>query len=405
MSDIDENSDNPFIRHREHLDVHRFAIESGLSDAAYVDMVVAADRSIIDVDGVGFRVTPLIELDLGRSGRALAKVETGSVGGSHKARHLFGLLLRQLIEEATPESERSEGPADLAIASCGNAALGAAVVARSAGRRLRVFVPTTADQAVLRELERLDADITTCPRSPGQTGDPCIAALGAALQAGARPFTVQGTVEPAAIDGGRTLGLELAEQLDQRGVQPAEILIQIGGGALATAVLDGLRRAWPDRQQPRFHPVQPEAAHPYVACWRRAVASLLGSRGLPEPAGDPERAELVARSFSEAEIRAHLEARPELMEPWPGTPHSVASGILDDVTYDWQTVMSHQMPSAGWPILVSEETFREAAEMARGVDPRPDETGAAGLAGLLTHRRAGATGDGESVVLLTGAVR
>ena len=34
------------------------------------------------------------------------------------------------------------------ISSCGNAAIGAAVVARAARRRLRVFIPTWADETI-----------------------------------------------------------------------------------------------------------------------------------------------------------------------------------------------------------------------------------------------------------------
>ena len=44
--------------------------------------------------------------------------------------------------------------APLAIASCGNAALAAAVVARAADRRLRVFIPPDADPAVVARLRR-----------------------------------------------------------------------------------------------------------------------------------------------------------------------------------------------------------------------------------------------------------
>lgn len=400
------NDDDPaassFVVHRRQLDTYRFARDRGLSDTAYLDLVAGADEAVAAVDGHGFRITPLIELDLGSDGTALAKVETGAVGGSHKARHLFGLLLHLLVEEATSPPVAS-GPADLAIASCGNAALGAAVVARSAGRRLRVFVPTTADPAILSELNRLGADVSRCPRRPGQEGDPCVVALDQAIADGATAFTVQGNRAPNVIDGGRTLGLELADQLDELDFVPANIFIQIGGGALATAVMDGLSRAWPDRRLPRFHPVQARAAHPYVVCWERVVEVMLDTIGEDDPGSDRDRVELLRTSLDDGDLRRVLDDRPDLMVAWPGTPESVASGILDDVTYDWVTVMLHQIRTGGWPILVDEKTFTEAVKLTgSAAEPPPDETGAAGLAGLITLRRSTTGPEEPSVVLLTG---
>ena len=98
----------------------------------------------------------------------------------------------------------------------------------------------------------------------------------------------------------------------------------------------------------------------------------------------------------------------------------MASGILDDVTYDWRTVYAHQRATGGWPVLVEEDVFVEATDLARSAlaertangvpsGPPPDATGAAGLAGWLTERRSSAAPDGRtigrSLVLLTGADR
>ncbi|MEM8925952.1 MAG: PLP-dependent lyase/thiolase [Actinomycetota bacterium] len=396
---------------------------AGLSDDDYIALVAEADARVADVAGVGFVTTPLVTLDLAAAGidrPVMAKVETGSVGGSHKARHLFGLLLDQLIIERT--STATPGP--LAIASCGNAAVGAAIVARSAERELAVFVPPTAEPAVLDALAHHGARVTTCERTPSSPpGDPCIVAMEAAVADGHRPFTVQGTVAPAVIDGGRTLGLELAAQLAERSLAPGRLFVQIGGGALATAVMDGLARS-PWGFAPRLHPVQPESAHPYVACWHRAWNRLADALDLDDPGTDAERAALLTALRTgplatdpddpSVTLPAILAAEPDLMQPWPTEPHSVAGGILDDVTYDWRTVMAHQLRTGGWPITVTEETFVEATKAAADqVDPPPDATGAAGLAGLLTLERAGDRGsvpderaDGEvDVVLLTGVAR
>lgn len=391
---------NPFIAHRRHLDVYRQALARGLDDRAYCTLVEEADERIVAVDGRGFRVTPVVELRAVPAAAApvMAKVETANVGGSHKARHLFGLLLQLLVDdEATPAEV-------LAIASCGNAALGAAVVARAADRALRVFVPTDADPTIVARLDALGADVQHCGRRPGQQGDPCVARLHEAVAAGARPFTVQGTVCPDAIDGGRTLGLELASQLNELGIDPAAIYIQIGGGALATATMDGLRRAWPGRPLPRLHPVQAEAAHPYVAAWRRVADRALTDLGIDATHSDHDRAALLTEHRDAFDHIRLLDHRDDAMVPWPTTPVSVASGILDDITYDWRTVLEHQVETGGHPILVPEETFVTARQLAEHqADPAPNETGAAGLAGLLTHAASTpAAVTGPSVVLLTG---
>lgn len=411
---------NPFVVHRHQLDVYQHARAAGLTDAAYVAMVAEADDRVAAVAGTGFRATPLVDLTGGRPvpaalsglGPVVAKVETANVSGSHKARHLFGLLLGLLVDK-TAAGGAIDAERPLAIASCGNAALGAAMVAASARRTLRVFVPTDANPAVVARLDALGAEVVVCPRRPGEEGDPCLARLHEALAAGARPFTVQGPLEPAVIDGARTLGLELADQLAVTGLRAADLFIQIGGGALATAVMDGLARAGVGPALPRLHPVQAASAHPYVAGWRRIAPALLARLGQSDPAGtDRAWAQALAAAAADGRLRLpdDLEPVADLMTAWPGTPHSVASGILDDLTYDWRTVLSHQIRTGGWPQLADEPTLTEAAALAAGlVTPPPDATGAAGLAGLLAAARAGSLpprADGEAiVVLLTGVDR
>ncbi|MEZ5379390.1 MAG: PLP-dependent lyase/thiolase [Acidimicrobiales bacterium] len=409
----DESS--PFVVYRSSLDTYRRAIDAGLDDAAYVELVTELDRTLVPVDGTGFRTTPLLPLDGVVPAETIwAKVETDNVGGSHKARHLFGLLLQIAIDE---HEEPSGGDRPLAIASCGNAAMGAAVIARAVERELLVFVPTDANPVVLSELHRLGADVRVCERRPGQLGDPCLSELDLALGAGARPFTVQGPICPGVIDGGRTLGLELAHQLVDASVEPADLYIQIGGGALATAVVDGLQRAEVLGRLPRLHPVQPATAHPYVAAWQRLRSVLAETLGIdPVPRSDRTLAESLAGPANDGAFSALIASSDDAMTPWPGQPSSIAGGILDDVTYDWKTVLRHQLQTGGWPVLASEEDFIRAERLAGdalgSIDAAmapPDHTGAAGLAGLLadTERRNPRTQaiDGPAVVVLSGRRR
>ncbi len=411
--------DCAFIEFRDHLDTYRMAIERGWSDDRYVELVTELDRALLAAGGVGFRTTPLVELGFvdprfATTAATFVKVETGNVGGSHKARHLFGLLIQATIDERTVDAERDRrSDAPLAIASCGNAALGAAVVARAVGRRLLVFVPAGADASVVSELDRLGAEIEVCQRVRGETGDPCVDALHRAIDAGARPFTVQGPICPGVIDGGRTLGLELGGQLAALDVAPTDLYVQIGGGALATAVVDGLERSGRLAVLPRLHPVQPAAAHPYVAAWQRIRPRLVALVESTRSAGLDDRD--LGRELADPERRRAIDAviarSDDAMQPWPGEPRSVATGILDDVTYDWKTVLGHQCHTGGWPVLVDEPDFeraqRDLAGLLRDVDPAlvaADATGAAGFAGLLSDslRRGD---DGPVVVIASGRIR
>src|SRR4029077_265003 len=132
---------------------------------------------------------------------------------------------------------------DLAIASCGNAALAAAVVAKAGGRTLLVFVPTWADPAVVLRLRDLDARIEVCEREPGVPGDPTYHALQRALADGALPFTCQGNENGLAIEGGQTLGYEMVSTLRDSGERLDRVFVQVGGGALASAVIGAFREA------------------------------------------------------------------------------------------------------------------------------------------------------------------
>ena len=230
------------------------------------------------MDGRGFRATPFFRspglsdaLGFDGDGGVWVKDETGNVSGSHKGRHLMGVLIHLAVMERCglldPRRRR-----DLAIASCGNAALAAAVVARAGGWALTVFVPPDAEPSVVRQLNDLGAKVVTCPREPGVPGDPAYLALRRALDRGALPFTTQGPENGLAIEGGLTLGYELVTDLasqtpDHLVGQPPlhHLIIQVGGGALASSVLQALREAADlgvlDRL-PRVHTVQTTGAYP-----------------------------------------------------------------------------------------------------------------------------------------------
>ena len=142
----DDDDPRSFVRYRRLLHSYHRALAAGWNDADFVDTIVAIDDAIAGVDGSGFRVTPAAWSEdlagVGAPERVFAKDETGNVGGSHKARHLMGLLLHLAVDAVATDAR-------LAISSCGNAALGAATVARAASRPIDVFIPTWADPAVV----------------------------------------------------------------------------------------------------------------------------------------------------------------------------------------------------------------------------------------------------------------
>jgi threonine synthase len=393
--------DNPFLRYRGLMHSYHVATGRGISDARYRGLVASLDGSVAAVDGHGFAVTPFsrsrelsVSLGFSPGGGVWVKDETGNVSGSHKGRHLMGVLIHLAVMEEAGLLDPA-GRRDLAIASCGNAALAAAVVARAGGWRLTVFVPADADPAVVRRLGGLGAKVVTCPREPGQRGDPAYLRLRDELAGGALPFTTQGNENGLTIEGGETLGYELVTALARLPGGLDHLIIQVGGGALASSCIQALREAVGlgalDRL-PRVHTVQTAGAHPLERAYGR-VRELLP----PEPG--PEAVRLAM-----AEAAAHRSA---FMRPWEGTPRSVATGILDDETYDWRAVVEGMLTTGGRPLVVSEELLLEANQLAVSTTGiRADPTGSSGLAGLLELRRCGAIGDADrAAVLLTGIQR
>lgn len=397
-----EPSTNPFLRYRRRFHSYHVARAAGWSDRRYVDLVASLDDAIAEVDGSGFRTTPLVrsagldgELGFGPDGGVLVKDETGNVSGSHKARHLMGVMLALKVAE---DIGAADPDAPLAIASCGNAALAAAVVARAARRRLLVFVPTSADPVVVDRLESLDAELGVCERASGQSGDPTVHRLLQAIADGAVPFTVQGNLNGLAIEGGQTLAWELVDQLDDKGVALDRLVIHVGGGAFASSAAQALEAsvvAGDIAAMPVIDTVQTAGGYPLKRAHDRALEHL------ELETGTPVDAELVAGAISQA-----VHHRSDYMWAWETEPVSVAHGILDDETYDWAVVVRAMLLSGGRSLVVDEATLEAANALARprvGIDA--DHTGTAGLAGLIQLTRDGLVSPDEHVAVIVSGAR
>ena len=395
---------NPFVRFRRLLWSYHAARARGVSDARYIEIVEGFDEAVRAVGGVGFRVTPFapdarLATALGVS-RLWVKDETVNVAGSHKARHLAGLMI--WLEVLRELGETNE-PAPLAIASCGNAARAAAVVARAASRRLSVFVPRKTDTGLVEELERFGAQTELCPRRPGLPGDPSVRRFREALARGALPFTCQGPENGLVIEGGETLVFEMLAALVDRRRSLDRVVVQVGGGALATAVSRAFEEALGlgliDRL-PRLCTVQTRSAAPLARAYDLVAKRVAARSGV---AVDRP----VAPDIVEEALGFAARHRSAFMWPWEEEPASIATGILDDETYDWQAVVRAMLVSGGRPLVVSEARLREANELARsatGIAVSP--TGSAGLAGCLAMAESGELEPGEEVaVLFTGVAR
>jgi threonine synthase len=178
-----------------------------------------------------------------------------------------------------------------------------------------------------------------------------------AVAAGAVPFTVQGTENAWCLDGGRTIGWEMARSIEEQVEGPPldRVFVQVGAGTFAASVISGFRMSG---VMPRLHAVQTESCAPLPRAWVKTA----------EVGGPTEAAK-------------HWR---ECMWPWEHVGPSAADGILDDETYDWIPVVRAMGDGNGSPIVVTEAQVLRANELGRettGIDA--SHTGTAGLAGLL----------------------
>lgn len=348
---------HPFIENDDRLAWAASAAALGMAHGDRTALVRELDDAVRLVDGTGFVTTPFIrssvlsdELGFSSDGGVWVKDETGGVGGSQKARHLFTILLHLRAMELLGHMDQRPR---LAIASCGNAALAAATLARAADWPIDVFVPTWMSDGFGDHLDRLGATVHRCARRNGDPpGDPAMFRFREAVESGAVPFTVQGPENALCLDGGRTIGWEIGAQVLGRGGPGVldAVFVQVGGGAFAACLGSGLSDEVPGAA---LYAVQAEGCAPLDRAVHRA-------QGVDDPSLAWDR----------------------IMTPW-ANPSSLADGILDDETYDWLGVVEAIDASGGHSIVASEENVVAAHVTARRAGFEVSPTGSAGLAGLF----------------------
>ena len=211
------------------------------------------------VDGSGFRTTPIVRSTASTTSSASSrgagvwvKDETGNVSGSHKARHLMGVMLALRVAEALGLADPD---APLAIASCGNAALAAAVVARAAAPP-----PAGVRAAERRAGGRSSGCASLQARArglraragPGRRPQRASADGRPSLRAPCRsPCRATSTASPSR--AAQTLAWELIDQLPDDASALDRLVVHVGGGAFASAAARAFEEAVAARSD-RAHP-------------------------------------------------------------------------------------------------------------------------------------------------------
>jgi threonine synthase len=204
---------------------------------------------------LGEAVTPLVRL-VGEPGEVLVKDEGRLPTGSFKAR---GLCLAVTMAHAF-------GITRVAIPTNGNAGAAMAAYASRAGMESYCFAPEDTPEVNIREMAaqgakvwRVNGLINDCGRIVGEGK----AAMGW--------FDVSTLKEPYRIEGKKTMGLELAEQLGWE--VPDAIFYPTGGGTgligmwKAFDELEAL--GWIGSKRPKMIAVQSTGCAPIVRAWER----------------------------------------------------------------------------------------------------------------------------------------
>ncbi len=363
---IVESHPNPFIAFRRNMMWWQFATTNGMTDEQTIILVQRIDDAITKVGGVGFVTTPLIyqsafsdELSFELPGGIWVKDETHNVGGSQKARHLMSILLHLFVAEElgiAPWVNTASRPT-LAISSCGNAAIAASTLAAAAKWPINVFIPEWAGGVVVETLTALGARITRCARqSQDPPGDPTVLRFREAVNSGSIPFSVQGPENALCLDGGRTIGWEMGQQLAHENISELDaVFVQVGGGAFAASLSRGLSESG--------------IAAPLVAVQTEGCAPL-------------------SRAWNTAQLDAKSAQNwTQHMWPWESEPVSLADGILDDETYDWVADLAQIQGTGGRVVVARESEVIQASRLApRTTSISASPTGTAGVAGLLAVR-------------------
>ncbi|MQA00245.1 MAG: threonine synthase [Dehalococcoidia bacterium] len=315
----------------------------------YAELMPVLDPTFVVSLGEGatpLRRTPRLGAAVGVP-RLAVKEEGGNPTGSFKARGLSAAVSKAL----------ELGIRDIGVPTAGNAGAAAAAYAARAGIRAHVAMPRDTPQPIIDEVRTYGADLTLV--------DGLISDAGRLIAEGCVQhgwFDVSTLKEPYRVEGKKTMGFELWEQL---GGDLADYLIYPTGGGTG---LIGMWKAFEELE----------------------AMGLLG----------PERPRMVAvQSSGCAPIVRAFEAGAERAEPWADAA-TLAPGIRVPSPFADDLILRVLRDSEGLAVAVTDDEIRAAmGELARteGIDACPE--GAATLAGLRRLVAEGRIEGSASVVL------
>lgn len=300
--------------------------------------------------------TPLLEVArLARDdgfARLLVKDESVNPTGSFKARGLAAAVTR-----AT-----SGGATRFVVPTAGNAGIALAAYAARAGVTARVYAPAWTPVPILTQIRSYGAELVLIE---GHIGD-----CGRAARAWASEnvaLDVSTLREPYRIEGKKTLGLELAEQMGW--TLPDAIVYPTGGGT-------GLIGMWK------------------VFLELRAAGWI----------GDPMPRMFAVQASGCAPVVQAFDGGADRCTAWPD-PQTIAAGLRVPGPFGDRLILSALHASGGGAIAVSDAALALGAQQlmtVEGIDAAPE--GGATLAGARALLRQGRIRPAETVVLFnTGA--
>jgi threonine synthase len=294
---------------RAKTELTRVQIEKGPANMwRYAPLLPVADPANIVSLGEGF--TPIVRASrLGRrlgAQNLLIKDESLNPTGTFKARGMA----------AAVSMAKELGAKKLAAPSAGNAAGALAAYAAAAGLEAHIFMPRDVPQANYIECRMCGAYVTLVDGLISDCGR-----IVAERKQSEGWFEVSTLKEPYRIEGKKTMGLELAEQLGWR--LPDAIFYPTGGGVgmigmwKAFGELEQL--GWIDAKRPKMIAVQATGCAPIVKAfdegrkasefWQGATTAASGLR-VPKALGDF----LVLRAIRESAGTAIAVTDQELLE-------------------------------------------------------------------------------------------
>jgi threonine synthase len=253
---------------------------------------------------------------------------------------------------------RELGITEVALPTAGNAGGAWACYGAAAGMKVHVAMPSDAPESNKVECRAFGAELTLVD---GNISDAArVTAEGVERQGW---FDCSTLKEPYRIEGKKTLGLEIAEQLGWR--TPDAIIYPAGGGVGAIGI-------------------------------HRAFDQL---RELGWVKGTPPRIIVVQASGCAPIVRAFEEGRAD-SEPWPDA-RTIAAGLRVPKPLGDALVLRAIRETGGTAVAVDDEDILEAMRtLARDASILAAPEGAATLAGAIQLRERGDLGEDDRVVLI-----